>query len=140
MDEYDEDFYIQLKYVNYLTIVVYISGNLMSLLSDICCGYFIAEIVLSTMCVIIVVMMIYAQKTENIKFNYWITVGLCFRIIGGLFHYYGTYETTMATHMMFCFSTFFVIESFCFMLVNISHGSRILIPIFLQFVSSSALV
>lgn len=131
LDQYDEDFYYHLKYVNYLTIVVYVSGNIMSLLSDICCWYFVAEIILSTICGIIICMMVYAHKTQKIKFNYWISVVLCIRIIGGLFQVPGVYETTIATHLIYCFSTFFVIDSFCFILVNISHGSRLMIPIFL---------
>ena len=140
LDEYDHDFYVQLKYINYLTIVVYVSGNLMSLLSDICCGYLIAEIVLSGICFVTILVMINAHRTKNIKQNYWITVMLVIRIIGGLFHYEGTYETTIETHLIFCFSTFFVVDSFAFMLVNISYGSKILIPLFLQFLCCVALL
>lgn len=54
--------------MNFLTIIVYVSGNIMSLLSDICCWYLVMEIVLSSMCGIIICMMVYAYKADNLTF------------------------------------------------------------------------
>jgi hypothetical protein len=131
---------MQLKYLNLFCICIYLTGNLMSLLSGICCMTLYAEIVMTTVGGIAITMIIYSYRTNQIKLNFWISAMICARVILGLFHFDGNYEIKIASSLIFCFSTFFIIDAFCFMLINISYGTKILIPISLQLLACVALL
>ena len=132
LDQYDSDFYNLLKYLNLLTITVYTSGNIMTLFTDICCWYQAMEMFLTAFCGIIIGMMVFAFKTDNVKFHYWITVAMCIRILAGLWQVPEAPESPLAIHLIYCFSTFFMIDGYCFFLVNISHNLKMLIPIIIE--------
>lgn len=103
LDEYDADFYMQLKLMNLPCLFVYMSGNLMAFLSDICCAYLINEIVCTILCFVILITMVHSHRSKNIKLNYWISVMICIRIIGGLIQHPGSFSASIEGHIMFCY-------------------------------------
>ena len=142
-DDYDMQFYIQIRNFNVIVTIVYTIGVLMEIISGVESYFLMLDIIFLFIAAIILMIVLYAHFKQKIMLNYWVSILLLLRICLGLlqFQFFPglTFNIGNDALIIWGFNSYTTIESFLYLILNVSHKKKILAPIFIYVIAVSSL-